>query len=325
MGTRSWGRIAAVVAVGSVVAVALFGAAAPAPAGNRGPLSELAVVAGLDEVTAGQGVALIAKLVNRQKSTFTDVRFSAPIPAGSTLTTTDCPQFELLPAENPSEFLCHWGHQLRAGDTAKVVYVVETPADGGSTFTGSGAWLIKEGGQQSGAPDTFPTNDVVVPLIAANNPSKAGAYVTTSCTDPSSPTLATSQALGPDNPLSTSVCAPNLPVATLGLPTSILERDALPSDPGVTQVSEVCMPAPTFGCDPGYTPFVFSSVATFTFVIRNASLPAGETIDKVFHDGVLVSKNSRADPRVVSIKVQPFKGITTVVTQSSTNGSWTFS
>ena len=59
-------------------------------------------------------------------------------------------------------------------------------------------------------------------------------------------------------------------------------------------------------------------------MIRNASLEAGEVIDKVYQDGVLVPKSNKADPRVVSIKIQPFKGITTVVTQSSTNGSWTF-
>ena len=82
------------------------------------------------------------------------------------------------------------------------------------------------------------------------------------------------------------------------------------------------MPAPTFTCAPGYKPFKFSSLATFTFVLHNDSLD--EAITKVYHDGVLVSKSNKADPRVVSIKIQPFKGITTVVTQSSTNGQWRF-
>ena len=59
------------------------------------------------------------------------------------------------------------------------------------------------------------------------------------------------------------------------------------------------------------------NIATFTFVLANSSLPAGETIDKVYHDGVLVSTRPRDDPHVVGIKVQKFKGITTVVVRSS--------
>ena len=81
-------------------------------------------------------------------------------------------------------------------------------------------------------------------------------------------------------------------------------------------------PSPGTGCD--QSPFVFSSFATFTFVISNASLPEGETIDTVYHNGVVVSKQRRADPHVVSIKNQPFKGITTIVVESTQNGQWRF-
>jgi hypothetical protein len=59
-------------------------------------------------------------------------------------------------------------------------------------------------------------------------------------------------------------------------------------------------------------------------VLLNSSLDPGEVIDKVFHNGVLVSTNKNHDPYVASIKVQPFKGITTVVVRSSTNGRWDF-
>jgi hypothetical protein len=301
-----------------VAAFALFGLATPAPANNRAPLSELALVDGLGDITVGQPVALSATLENRQSSTFTDVRYRAPIPAGTTFLSTDCADFQVT----STEFTCNWGHQLRSGRTAKVVYVLRTTG-GASSFTTAGEWIIKEGSANSGAPDTFPTNDLAVSLVALDNPSKAGAYATNACSDPSTPTISTYPVLGPDNPLSSSVCAPNLPQNVLGLPASINERDGVPSEPGVSQVSEICMPAPTFTCAAGYTPFKFSSLATFTFVLQNDALD-GETIDKVYHDGVLVPKSNKADPRVVSIKIQPFKGITTVVTQSSTNGSWRF-
>jgi hypothetical protein len=317
MRTRTWTRLVVVAIVGVVAAVALFGLAAPAPANNRDPISLLALVSGLGEVTAGQPVALSATLENRQNSTFTDVRYQAPIPPGSTLLTTDCADFQVT----DGQFLCKWGHQLRAKATATVVYVITTPS-GGSSFTTAGAWIIKEGAANSGAPDTFPTNDLSVSILAQDNPSKAGAYATTACADTSTPTIQTFQELSPDNPLSTSVCAPNLPQSALGLPASVNERDGLPAEPGKSQVSEICMPAPGNSCAPGYTPFKFSTLATFTFVVRNDSVDG--KITKVYHDNVLVPKSTKTDPRVVSIKVQPFKGITTIVTQSSENGSWRF-
>jgi hypothetical protein len=316
MGTRTWTRLVAVAIVGVVATVALFGLAAPAPANNRQPLSQLALVAGLSDITAGQPVALSATLENRQNSTYTDVRYEAPIPAGTTFQSTDCVDFQVT----ATQFICNWGHQLRSRATAKVVYVLTTSGSG--AFMTAGAWIIKEGSASSGAPDTFPTNDLAVSVLAADNPSKAGAYATTACADTSAPTVQTFQELSADNPLSTSVCAPNLPQNVLGLPASVNERDGLPAEPGISQVSEICMPAPTFSCAPGYKPFKFSSLATFTFVLRNDSLDG--TISKVYHDNVLVPKNNKADPRVISIKVQPFKGITTVVTQSSENGSWRF-
>jgi hypothetical protein len=163
----------------------------------------------------------------------------------------------------------------------------------------------------------------VTGLLAQGDASSASTYALAVCTSPSSPTLQTNPALGPGNPLSTSICAPSLPASQLGLVTAIDEIPSVPSSPGVTpEVSEICIPAPGFPCDE--TPFVFSPKATFTFVILNSSLPEGEVIDKVFHNGVLVSTNKSHDPYVQSIKVQPFKGITTVVVRSSTNGSWDF-
>jgi hypothetical protein len=303
--------------VGVIAALALFGLASPAPANNRQPISTLALVSGLSDVTAGQPVALSATLENRQNSTFTDVRYEAAIPEGTSFLSTDCPDFQAT----ATQFVCNWGHQLRAKATAKIVYVLTTSGGAGS-FTTSGAWIIKEGSADSGAPDTFPTNALAVSILSQDDPNKAGSYATTACASTETPTVQTFQTLSADNPLSTSVCAPNLPQNVLGLPASVNERDGVPSEPGISQVSEVCMPAPTFSCAPGYKPFKFSSLATFTFVLRNDSLDG--TISKVYHDNVLVPKSNKADPRVVSIKVQPFKGITTVVTQSSTNGSWRF-
>ncbi len=121
--------------------------------------------------------------------------------------------------------------------------------------------------------------------------------------------------IGPNNPLATSVCAA---IPEDGLPVAVEETPRAPGDPGIApQSSEICMPA---GC--GGTPFVFSPLATFTFVLDNNSF-SGE-IKKVFHDGVLVSERQRDDPHVVRIKRENFKGITTVVVESSKNGSWDF-
>ena len=329
------GSTLTLVALVAVLVVA-FGAAT-APAGNRDPVSTLAASPGPQQVTFGQSVALTATLLNRQSSTFTDVRFRAPIPAGVTFKATSCAQFQLLPAGNPTEFVCDWGHQLRSGETASVLFVLQTPGTGTSPMTITGAWAIKEGSQtKGGGPDTFPTNPAAVSLIAANDPAKAGGFATTACTNPSIPTLATNPALGLGNPLATSVCAPNLPTIPIpGIVAGINEFDRTLTDPGVTQISDICLPAPGFGC--GTTPFVFSSLATFTFRIDNTQLPPVCTHDddgdddcrlqkitQVFHDGVLVSSSPTADPRVVSITFNSTTKITTVVVLSSQNGKWGF-
>jgi hypothetical protein len=167
---------------------------------------------------------------------------------------------------------------------------------------------------------------IATSLLSGDDPSKAATYALTACTDTSSPTVATDPDVGPDNPLATSVCAPSLPVGDPlhpGLVTAVEEVDSQPSDPGISpEVSEICIPAPGSEC--GETPFVFSPMATFTFVLHNDSLPEGEQIKRVFHNGVLVSDRLRDDPHVVRIKREDFKGITIVVVESSTNGRWDF-
>ena len=72
-----------------------------------------------------------------------------PVPAGATFTGTDCPQHQLVPG-NPAEFVCNWGHQLRAGETATVLLVLLTPASA-SSMAAAGSWSIKEGVQNKGA------------------------------------------------------------------------------------------------------------------------------------------------------------------------------
>jgi hypothetical protein len=345
--TRGRVRLAsAVVLAGMTVLAALTVAVSTAPAGNRDPLSELLVSPGPASATNGEAVALTARLENRQKSRFVDVRFDLPIPAGAAFQSTSCASYELVEGESGTIFSCHWGHQLPAGDTATVVIVLETPSTG-SAMTAAGTWVIKEGSQNKGrGPDTFPTNDAHVPLFASNDPQHAARFATTACTDPSSPTLAT-PALGPGNPLATSVCAPTLPTAPItGIAASISERDRSSGDPGITQVSDVCLPEPSSDCGPASVPFQFSPFATFVFTIDNAALPqvcksartaspATETsaqrgrkctvprITKVFHDGVLVPAAS-TDPQVVSITFSKSTLTTTVVVKSSSNGSWTF-
>ena len=176
-------------------------------------------------------------------------------------------------------------------------------------------------------------------------------FATTACTNPATPTIATNPLVGPGNPLATSVCAPNLPSNPFpGIVSAISERNHQAGDAGVSQVSDICLPAPGAAC--GGTAFHFSSPATFTFLVDNTSLPpvcsgknsddagtadvhaqhgggggggcALRKITKVFHNNQLVSTSPTADPRVVSITFNSQKKITTVVVKSSENGSWDF-
>jgi hypothetical protein len=331
------GSSTVVLALGAIALLVVLVTAGTAPAGNRSPTSSLAATPGPAEPTAGQGVALTASLENSQKSTFTDVRFVFSLPAGATLVSTTCADYTVT----AGQFSCSWGHQLRAGQTATIVFVLRTAAGGASTLSLAGEWTIKEGSQ--GGNDTFPTNAVGISVLAANDPRKAGGFATTVCTNPATPTLATNQALGPGNPLATSVCAPDLPTLPLtGIVAGITERDHQSGDAGVTQVSEICLPAPGAAC--GGAAFHFSTPATFTFLIDNKALPqtcgshfrstsAGDQhggggcqltmITKVFHDNVRVSTSPSADPRVVSIAFNSNTKTTTIVVKSSENGSWT--
>jgi hypothetical protein len=321
-------------------------AASTAPAGNRTPLSELLVSPGPPSPTSGKTVALTARLENRQNSMFTDIRFRLPIPAGATFETTNCASYELVPVGSSIEFDCSWGHQLPAGQTATVTIALKTP-DSGSLMTAAGAWVMKEGSQAKGrGPDTFPTNAVDVSLFAKNDPQNAADFATAVCTDPATPTLATPP-IGPGNPMSTSICAPNLPTIPItGIAASINERDRTQADPGITQVSDICLPEPASDCGSASVPFQFSPMATFIFTIDNKALPpvcpassevstlTGDStqsggggctvprITKVFHNGVLVPPTS-TDPDIVSITFNTTTKVTTVVVESSTNGHWT--
>ncbi len=200
----------------------------------------------------------------------------------------------------------------------------KVPASGSSAICPSADPCLSTSGSFTVGPATFPAGPASIALLATGDDSNAATYALSPCTASSGPTLATNPVLSSANPLSTSICAPNLPSGQIGLVTGIEEVPSGESSPGVApETSEICIPAPGFGCDA--TPFVFSpKKATFTFVLLNSSLPEGETIDQVFHNGVLVSTSPSADPYVESIKIQPFKGITTVVVKSSTNGGWDF-
>jgi hypothetical protein len=303
-------------------AVAL-GLAGSAPAGNRDPLSELVVLPGPAGVTNGRNVALTGRLVNQQNSQFTHVVFNLPIPAGAAFVATSCATYSIT----AGVFSCDWG-RLSSGSTAEVVVVLQTPSSG-SAMPAAGSWAIKEG-RPTNTNENFATNPVSVGLLGAGDSANAGAFAMSTCTSPSTPTLAT-PAVGPGNPLSTSVCAPNLPVIPIaGIAASIAERNHTGSDPGITQVSDICLPVPSSTCGAITTPFVFSPFATFTFQIDNSTLGTGRpkcggfrAITKVFHDGALVPATS-TDPQIVSITCNAAAKITTVVVKSSENGKWDF-
>lgn len=323
---RGQGRRLTAFAVVAVLAIAAWlGTAGPAPGTTRAEAT-LGVVPGLEAVTYGQTAAYVSTIVNTGATTLKNVSFHMPIPRTLVDGQPQPAAFQGASCNgtvNATEFACTVASAIPPGQSAAVTIAWKTPgagssADcpgGGPCLTASGIWLMSQ-------PRTFPVGPAATELLSQTDGSKAATYAVTSCTDPSSPTLQTNQALAPDNPLSTSVCAPNLPPNQPGLVTAVEERDHTPSDPGSTQVSDICIPAPSTAC--GGAPFVFSSFATFTFQILNSSLPPNTNITKVFHNGQLVSTRPRDDPHVVIIKNQRFKGITMVIVESTKNGRWDF-
>jgi uncharacterized repeat protein (TIGR01451 family) len=344
MTKRRWRWILAGLGATAVMgAAALLGAAAsPAPAGNRNLEIHLTAAGGLSQVTNGQAVAYTSTAFNPGESNFTHVRFRDPIPTttsgGQTL------EAELAYAScsgklTPTEFVCDELAQLRKGETATVTIAWKTPAAGASDdcppstaacITNTGTWTVKEGFKDqphSSAQDTFETETVATSLVSPNDPNRAGGYALNPCTDPAHPTLATNPAVGPGNQVASAFCASTLPAGdplNAGLVIQLSEVPRMSSDPGVTEASEVCVPAPGQSCGtPGYTPWVFSPFATLEFRIDTKSLHH-ETIDRVYHDGVKVSSKPSADPHVVSIECDSRKKVTTVVVVGSTNGRWVF-
>jgi hypothetical protein len=286
------------------------------------PTVDFTTAPGLDSVNYGQNAAYVARITNHANSTLRNTTFSTPVPS------TDGGPATFLAAScagtlTATQFSCVVD-RVHAGQTFSITIVWKTPATGTSSGCPSADPCLTSSGTFTAGSLTLPAGPAATSLLPAGDSSSAATYALAPCTIASGPTLQTDPNLSPSNPLSTTVCAPHLPPAQLGLVTSIDELPKPPSLPGVApEASDICIPAPLFGCNA--TPFVFApKKATFTFVILNSSLPPSEVIDQVFHNGVLVSTSPSADPYVESIKVQPFKGITTVTVKSSTNGSWTF-
>lgn len=219
----------------------------------------------------------------------------------------------------------------------------------------------------SSGPDTFPPVDgppltVTTDLLGATpDLTKARGYILTRCTTGTSLETSTSIPVGAGNVLATEVCAPSLP-GTTNFPLNpglLTHLDELPKTAPlpvprdfasrITEVAFICMPDPVVDFDPddpfgncpatpgyfnvGYDPWSFDTPepgiqqGTFTFTIDNTTLPKGEKIDAVYHNGVLVpfcSASPGADPCVVSIVVNNKLKITVVTVRSSEQGGWDF-
>jgi uncharacterized repeat protein (TIGR01451 family) len=345
MRTRSMGRwqalaVVAALAVGGALAVV----AADAPANNRNPSAVLSGLPGPTTVTYGKNIAYTATFENTGKSMFTKVRFSNPIPTTTLGGTTYPATFKYASCPGTltaTAFVCDEIPQLGPGEEARVRIVWGTPSVDGSTSTGCQlsdacltnfvVWSIKEGTGKEGSagPDTFVSNTVETSLLVVPDATKAGGYPLSACTDPASQvTLQTNPSVGPANPIATKVCAPQMPqgdVFNPGLVVVIEEGPRGPNEPGVTEVSEICMPQPGETC-PSTTRFPFDSAApaTFTFTIANSTLPKGTKITKVFHDGLLVSTDPAVFPHVESIRIDTRTKTTTVVVKALENGRWGF-
>jgi hypothetical protein len=322
--------IAAVVAVSAVGLLVI--AVGTAPAGNRDPVPTLIGFPGPGEVTYGQNVAYTATLPNEQSSSFTHVQFHNPIPA-----TTGGPailKYASCPGQlTATEFVCD-EISVGAGTTAKVTIVWETPPSGSSSncpslpvcMTNSTFWTIKEGTGKPGSsgPDTFQSPLVETGLLVVPDFVEAGGYALNACTNPATQkSLETNAAVGPTNKLATKVCASTVP-DELHDPGVAIEIDEAigPFNKGVTESSSICIPAPGKSCGTtSFLPWIFTPPATFTFTIDNTTLPSGEKIDQVFHDGVLDAN----DPDFTCAISVVNKTKTTIVTcQSADNGWWDF-
>lgn len=319
---RGWTRASMLVLGVMALVSGLFVAVSTAPATPAPPIVTLTNAPGLDSVTYGGNAAYVARITNPANTALRSITFRMPIPE------TDAGQALLQSATctgtlTATEFVCNPIDRVRGGESASITTVWKVPGSGSSTNCPSADACLTASGSFAIGSSTYPAGPAATALLAQGDDSSAATYALTPCTSTSSPTLQTNPILGPGNPLSTSICAPSLPANRPGLVTAIDEIPSAPSSPGnAPETSEICIPAPESPCN--QTPFVFSPKATFTFVLLNSSLPEGEVIDKVFHNGVLVSTNKNQDPYVEHIKVQPYKGITTVVVKSSTNGGWDF-
>ncbi len=304
----------------AALVVALLGAVSSAPALPPPPVVTLTNAPGLDSVTYGGNAAYVGKIANPAAAALRNVTFRIAIPQ------TDAGQALLQSATcagtlTATEFVCNPIDRVKGGESASITTVWKVPASGSSSGCPSADPCLATSASFTVGSATYPTGPATTALLAQGDASSAATYALAPCTNTSNPTLQTNQTLSAGNPLSTSICAPTLPAGQPGLVTAI---DEVPGGPPGTapEASNICIPAPASACNT--TPFVFSPKATFTFVLLNSSLPAGEVIDKVYHDGVLLTTDRNADRYVLSIKVQPFKGITTVIVKSSTNGDWRF-
>ena len=213
-------------------------------------------------------------------------------------------------------------------------------------LTSTAYWTLKEGTGNTGSagPDTFPKDfgagdpKVTKLLGAAPDLKQARGYVLSACNTGAS--LATSNVVpaGPNNRLVTTVCA-----------TSTPDDSAFPLAPGlIVRIDEtnpngkgfptafICIPfpgtlashndCPTNPAGTGYTPWPFTDNpatpdiderAGFTFTIDNTSLPNGEKVDQVFHNGDNVTGDC-------TINIINSDKITIVTCKASTNGRWTY-
>ena len=322
--------LGSIVALAATLAIALLTVAATvATAGNRNPEPTLVGLPGPGEVTYGQNVAYTATLPNAQSSTFTHAQFHNPIP--TTFVDGQPPlQATLMYAScsgtlTATEFVCD-ETTISANETARVTIIWKTPTAGESSpgcqcMTNSSYWTIKEGTGKPGSsgPDTFPSPPVSTSLLVVPDPVKAGGYALGACTNPATQTsLETNQTVGAANPLATKVCASTVPNQLFD-PGLVIEIDEGigPHNLGVTQTSTICIPAPGQTCGSNYTPWTFSPPATLSFTIDNRSLPSGEKIDRVLHNGVDVTSSC-------TITVVNRLKITQVTCLAAEQGGWDF-
>jgi uncharacterized repeat protein (TIGR01451 family) len=326
----------------ALIALAIGGAAASVRA--AGPTLEIAKTSTPTSVTRGYNVLYTITVTNHSTAA-NHVKVSDPaagqsLPAGTKFVSAKVASGPgTCPAVDPTttSVTCDIG-SLAAEQVVVLKIVLTIPASlTGDSFTNTASASLNEGTNdtqpQSSHTDLFPVT-ATTSVIAADDKNQASGYFETACNasntaDPS--LLSTNQSLGTDNMQSTEACVPDFGGGTT---MALAESAHGTGQPGFSETSSICVPAPGATCA---TPLTFSTPATFKFRLHPSQFsqfPKGWKYTElvVYDDGAPVTALCNTNGSIpTGFTVCKFPAtqdnktkIVTQVVKSLSNGSWNF-